>query len=121
LCSVPHADEDSRQRVSLKDQGFAFTLTPEDAKPCEVWNELSTSKLKEVIATARKAYKWQSTKEAKGFENKAFNKWFGSRPVALQPIYWEISSDAYSSWKQEYETLKKVEMFGVRRWVEDKD
>ena len=106
---------------SSKDRGFAFTLTPEDEKQCEVWNKLSTSKLQEVIDTAREAYKWQSTDKAKAFENKSFNKWFASRPVALRPIYWEISSDAYTRWKKEYEILKKMEIFGVRRWVEDED
>jgi len=100
-------------------RGFAFTLTPEDEKPCEEWNTLSTSKLQEVIATARQAYEWQSTKEGQPFLDNSFKTWLAVRHVALRPIYWEISSDAYSCWKKDYEIIQKKEIFGVRRYVED--
>jgi len=30
---------------------------------CDMWNTLSTTKLKEVVASVRIAFKWQSTKE----------------------------------------------------------
>ena len=39
------------------------------------------------------------------------------RPLALRPIYWEISSDAYSNFKmKEYEAEMNTEIFGVRRY-----
>jgi len=99
-------------------RGFAFK-NPEDKKPCEEWNQPSTSKLKAVIATARTAYKWQSTKAGQPFQETSFKIWLDARHVALRPIYWEISSDAYSCWKKDYEALQGKEIFGVRRYVED--
>jgi len=36
-----------------------------------------------------------------------------SRPLALRPIYWEISSDAYTNFKIEYEEEMNTEIFGV--------
>jgi len=39
-----------------------------------------------------------------------------SRPLTLRPIYWEISSDAYTNFKMEYEVDMKTEIFGVRRY-----
>jgi len=40
-----------------------------------------------------------------------------SRPLALRPIYWEISSDAYTYFKMEYESELNTEIFGVRRFL----
>jgi len=34
----------------------------------------------------------------------SFKDWIFSRPLALRPIYWEISGDAYTYFKIEYET-----------------
>jgi len=39
-----------------------------------------------------------------------------SRPLALRPIYWEISSDAYTNFEMEYEEEMNSEIFGVRRY-----
>jgi len=38
-----------------------------------------------------------------------------SRPLALRPIYWEISSDAYTNFKMEYEEEMNTKIFVVRR------
>jgi len=46
----------------------------------------------------------------------SFKDWMFSRPLALRPIYWEISSDAYTYFKMEYETELNTEIFGVRRF-----
>ena len=44
-------------------------------------------------------------------------RWLSSRPLALRPIYWEISSDAYTSFKMGCEKELGKEAFGVRRYV----
>ena len=46
----------------------------------------------------------------------SFNDWMFTRPLALRPIYWEISSDAYTYFKMEYESELNTEIFGVRRF-----
>jgi len=46
----------------------------------------------------------------------SFKDWMFSRPLALRPIYWEISSDAYTYFKMEYESELNTEIFGVRRF-----
>ena len=38
-------------------------------------------------------------------------------PVALRPIYWEISSDAYTRFKVGYERDVGKQIFGVRPYV----
>jgi len=38
-----------------------------------------------------------------------------SRPLALRLVYWEISSDAYTNFKMEFEEEMNTEIFGVRR------
>jgi len=43
--------------------------------------------------------------------------WLSSRPLALRPIYWEISSDDYTSFKMEYEAELEKVILGVRRYV----
>jgi len=45
------------------DKGFSFCLTPRnDERECDKWNTLATTKLKDVIASARKYFKWQSSR-----------------------------------------------------------
>ena len=39
-----------------------------------------------------------------------------SRPLALRPIYWEISSDAYTNFKMVYKEEMNTEIFEVRRY-----
>ena len=46
----------------------------------------------------------------------SFKDWMLSRPLALRPIYWKISSDAYTYFKMEYESELNTEIFGVRRF-----
>jgi len=73
--------------------------------------------LKEIVAAAKKPFKWQSSKEGQLRKEESFKDWTFSRPLALRPIYWEISSDAYSNFKmKEYEAEMNTEIFGVRRY-----
>jgi len=46
-----------------------------------------------------------------------------SRPLALRPIYWEISSDAYTRFKMGYErdVGPDKKKFGVRRYMKQHD
>jgi len=78
--------------------------------------------LKEVVASAWTTFTWQSSKEGERLpvEAGAFKDWLSSRPLALRPIYWEISSDAYTHrcFKMGYEADLRKELFGVRRYVE---
>jgi len=71
--------------------------------------------VKEVVASAKKTFKWQSSKEREPLKEDSFKDWMFSRPLALRPIYWEISSDAYTNFKMEYEEEMNTEIFGVRQ------
>jgi len=70
-------------------------------------------KLKEVVASAWTTFTWQSSKEGERLpvEAGAFKDWLSSRPLALRPIYWEISSDAYTHrrFKMGYEAERYLE------------
>jgi len=69
------------------DEGFSFCLTPDDnGRECDRWNTLCTAKLKEVIALARKAFRWQSMKEGELVKDKPFKEWIDSRPLALTSL-----------------------------------
>ena len=80
------------------------------------FNTLSTKKLnlKEIVLEAKTTFKWQSSKEGQLRREDSFKDWMFSRPLALRPIYWEISSDAYTYFKMEYESDLNTEIFGVR-------
>ena len=45
----------------------------------------------------------RTMKEGELFKNKPFKEWLDSRPLALRPICWEISSDAHFRFKMVYE------------------
>jgi len=62
-----------------------------------------------------KTFKWQSSKEGEAFKEDSFKDWMFSRPLALRPIYWEISSDAYTHFRVEHEKEMNTEIFGVPR------
>jgi len=79
-------------------------------------NMLSTETLKEVVAAAKKTFEWQSSKEGELLEEDSFKDWILSRPLALRPISCEISSDAWTNFKMEYEEEMNTEIFGVRRY-----
>jgi len=66
------------------------------------------------VAEAKTTFKWQSSKEGQLCKEDSFKDWMFSRPLALRPIYREISSDAYTYFKMEYETELNAEIFGVR-------
>ena len=70
-----------------------------------------------MVASAKTTFKWQSSKEGEAFQDGSFKDWLSSRPLALRPIYWEISSDAYTSFKMGYEAESRKEIFVVRRYV----
>ena len=61
-------------------------------------------------------FKWQSSKEGQLCKEDSFDDWMFSRPLARRPIYWEISSDAYTYFKMEYESELNTEIFVVRRF-----
>jgi len=71
-----------------------------------------------VVASAWIAFKWLSAKERKLLKDNPFKEWLASMPVALRPIYWEISSDAYTRFNVGYERDVGKQIFGVRRYVE---
>jgi len=80
------------------------------------FNTLSTEKLQEVVASAKKTCKWQSSIEGEALRDESFKDWMFSRPLALRPIYWEISCNAYTKFKKEYEDEMNTEIFWVRRY-----
>jgi len=71
------------------EEGFTFCASPP-------FNTLNTEKLKEIVVEAKTTFKWQSSKEGQLRKEDSFKDWMFSRPLALRPIYWEISSDAYT-------------------------
>jgi len=58
--------------------------------------------LKEAVASAKKTFKWQPSKEGETLKEDSFKDWMFSRPLVLRPISWEISSDAYTNFYMEY-------------------
>jgi len=92
----------------VSEEGFTCCASPP-------FNTLCTEKLKEVVASAKKFFKWQSSKEgeSQALKQDSFKDWMFSRPLALRPIYWEISSDAYTNFKIEYEEEMNTDIFGV--------
>jgi len=83
---------------------------------CYEWNAECTLKLTEVVASARQQLKLQSTAADATLKDKPFAEWFTLRSLAVRPLYWEISSDAYTSFKKWYEGEHDKVYFGVRRY-----
>jgi len=75
------------------------------------FNTLSTKKLKEIVLEAKTTFKWQSSKEGQLRKEDSFKDWVFLRPLALRPIYGEISSDAYTYFKMGYESELNTEIF----------
>jgi len=102
----------------MKDSASALLTRKTIRCECEQWNTLCTTKLKEVVASARTTFKRQSTKEGELLKDNPFKEWLASRPVARRPIgrpiYWEISSDAYTRFKMG--SLQN----GVWAWVRER-
>jgi len=92
---------------------FCAADTEDKGRKCDQWNTLSTKELEEVVASARTNFKWQSSKEGLRLQDCAFKDWLSLRPLALRPIYWEISSDVYSRFKMGYEAELRTEIFRV--------
>ena len=92
---------------------------------CDEWNAECTLKLKEVVAAARKQFKWQTSAADATLKDKPCAQWLAPRPLALKPLYWEINSDACTSVKKWYEGEhteicwyegEHTEICGVRRY-----
>ena len=100
------------------EEGFTFCAadTKDSGRECPPFNTLSTEKLKEVVASAKTTFKWQSSKEGEALQEGPFKDWMFQRPLALRPIYWEISIVAYTNFKMGYEEKMKTEILGVRRY-----
>ena len=96
-------------------EGFTFCAADKEdrGQECPPFNTFSTEKFKKVVASAKTTFKWQSSKEGEALQDGSFKDWLSSRPLALRPIYWEISSDAYTSFKMGYEAEMEKDIFGV--------
>jgi len=82
------------------DKNFKFkVLEEEHDEECDEWNAESTLKLKEVVVSAREQFKWQTTGADDSLKSKSFEAWLEPRNLALRPLYWEISSEAYTAFK----------------------
>jgi len=85
------------------DEGFSFCFADEEdtdnGRECDQWNTLCSTKLKEVVASVWMTFKWKSTTEGELFKDSPFKEWLAFRPMALRPIFWEISSDSYTPFK----------------------
>jgi len=111
--------QDQRTFFKLAKEAFEFDFESEKeftfcASP--PFNTLSTKKFKDIVLEAKTTFKWQLSKEGQLRREDFFKDWMFSRPLALRPIYWEISSDAYTYLKMEYESELNTEIFGVRRF-----
>jgi len=101
------------------EEGFIFCAADVEDKgqECKPWNTLCTEKLKEVVASARTTFMWQSPKKGESLQDDPFEEWLSSRPLVLRSIYWKISSDAYTSFKIGYEAELKKVIFGLCYYV----
>jgi hypothetical protein len=98
------------------DKDFKFkALEEEHDEECDEWNAESTLKLKEAVVSAREQFKWQTTGADDSIKSKSFQAWLELRNLVLRPLYWEISSDAYTAFKTWYEGHHNTECFGVRQ------
>ena len=95
------------------EEGFTFCAgaTEDGERACSPFNTLSMEKLKEVVASAKTTFKWQSSKEGEAFQDGPFRDWLFSRPLALRPIYREISIDAYTNFRMGYAAERETEIF----------
>jgi len=53
---------------------------------CDEWNAECTLKLKEVVAAARKQFKWQTSAADATLKDKPCAQWLAPRPLALKPL-----------------------------------
>ena len=98
------------------DKKFKFNmLGSEPDVECDGWNAEYTLKLKEVVNDAHLRLKWQTSPAAVAVKDSPFTDWLAPRTGVLRPLYWEISSEAYSNFKKSYEKEQKKDCFGVRR------
>jgi len=92
-------------------------LESEHDVECDEWNAECTLKLEEVVAQARLHFKCQSSLAAVAVKDNPFEEWLVPRNVTLRPLYWEISSHAYSNFKKLYKEAKSCTGKNTRRNV----
>jgi len=90
---------------------------------CEPWNALCTAKLMEIRQAGRDAFAWQTREDTltkpKGASS---DQWLKLRQIALRPLLWEVSCDAYTRFKSSYKAAHADKpCFGVRRFKFDQD
>ena len=86
-------------------------LGSEHEVECDKWNAEVTLKLEEVVNEARLRFRWQSSLAAVAVKESPFAEWLTPRTGVLRPLYWEISSEAYSNFKNSYEDEQTTECF----------
>ena len=85
----------------MGNKNFKFKVMDEEHdEECDEWNAESTLKLKEIVVSAREQFKWQTAGADDTFRLKSFEEWLEPRNFALRPLYWEISSEAYTALKR---------------------
>ena len=116
-----------------KKEGFTFKLlkftTDADdnqnkcEEVCEPWISLCTAKLKEVMQAGRDAFAWQTWQDTVEAQKGAtFDQWLKPRQIALRPLLWEVSCNAYTLFKSSYEAAHADKpCFTVRRFKFDQD
>jgi len=90
---------------------------------CEPWKALCTARLKEVRQAGRDAFAWQ-TREGTLTKQKgsSVDQWVKPRQIALRPLLWEVSCNAYTLFKSSYEAAHADKpCFTVRRFKFDQD
>jgi len=109
-------DRTNRPFSSLPTKPSSKTSSRRKDSPCVRLHRSTRSvrRMKEVVASAKKTFKWQSSKEGQLLKEDSFRDWMFSRPLALRPIYWEVSPDAYANFKMEYKVEINIDIFGVR-------
>ena len=97
-------------RIRLRVRGEIHILcvfTVQDAQYEEIERHFAGSEDKLQVAVVERGTTSQ---------RRLFKDWIFSRPLALRSIYWEISSDAYTYCKMEYESELNTEILRVRRF-----
>ena len=75
-----------------KAKGFRFKALTEHKHASEEWNAECTAELKEVVASGRGAFKWQSLLAIRGLKTPLFQYWLELRPLAPRPLLWKSAA-----------------------------
>jgi len=90
-------------------------LEQEDDTKHDNWNTESTLKWKKVVVSRHQQFKWQSTGADAALTENPLTEWLAPRILALRPLYWKISCDAYTGFKTRYKGQHGKACFKVRR------